>query len=119
MIAQKELLLLKNHNNLPRELSIPNIDIILECIYTNKLYILCKTIEELDIVQSNEKIDISFYTDTIRPIIKCLFDLNKSNTKSSSETNSNISYIQNNELSVYSCPLFRHGWQFLTMLSHC
>jgi hypothetical protein len=33
--------------------------------------------------------------------------------------NSNISYIQNNELSVYSCPLFRHGWQFLTMLSHC
>ena len=62
--------------HLPTELNLPNINIISELIYSNNIYTSCKTIEELDNKQYEQKIDLSYY-NTIRPIIKCLFDLNK------------------------------------------
>jgi len=74
MIKKKELYGL---DPFPKELNIPNKDIILELIYCN--YSKFKSIEDIDRYFKKNITSQKHYKHTLRPIIKLLFDLNRNN----------------------------------------
>ena len=74
MISRIKLSILEKYNLLPVEFQIPMCNTILNLIYSNDKFTKCQSIEELDLIQNNSKSDISYYK-SMRPIIKCLFDL--------------------------------------------
>ena len=88
---------LKKIKPLPAVLDIPNGDLIIDLIYSE--YFNYKSIDEIDQYFNNKK-NIEYYTNTLRPLIKTLFDLGQTKLSTSKLSSTDIEFLSLNDLST-------------------